>query len=162
RDHVSQIITYGSMAAKAVLRDCGRVLGMPYGQVDRIAKLIPARPLDLTLHDALGRSKNAQVDTERIVRAFCELYAANDAARPLHLPLQDALGRAKKAQEDKERIVREFCELYDTDDEARPLIDLALKLEGLTRNAGKHAGGVVIAPSPLTDFSPLYCEPDGE
>src|SRR5690625_1571610 len=124
RDHVSQIITYGSMAAKAVLRDCGRVLGMPYGQVDRIAKLIPARPLDLTL--------------------------------------QDALGRSKKAQEDKERIVREFCELYDTDDEARPLIDLALKLEGLTRNAGKHAGGVVIAPSPLTDFSPLYCEPDGE
>ncbi|HET6586225.1 MAG TPA: DNA polymerase III subunit alpha, partial [Oleiagrimonas sp.] len=124
RDHVSQIITYGSMAAKAVLRDCGRVLGMPYGQVDRIAKLIPARPLDLTLEDALGRSK--------------------------------------KSQEDKERIVKEFCELYDTDDEARPLIDLALKLEGLTRNAGKHAGGVVIAPSPLTDFSPLYCEPGGE
>src|SRR5699024_9349223 len=124
RDHVSQIITYGSMAAKAVLRDCGRVLGMPYGQVDRIAKLIPARPLDLTLADALGRSK--------------------------------------KSQEDKERIVKEFCELYDTDDEARPLIDLALKLEGLTRNAGKHAGGVVIGPRPLTEFSPLYCEPGGE
>jgi DNA polymerase-3 subunit alpha len=124
RDHVSQIITYGSMAAKAVLRDCGRVLGMPYGQVDRIAKLIPARPLDLTLADALGRSK--------------------------------------KSEEDRERIVKEFCALYDTDDEARALIDLALKLEGLTRNAGKHAGGVVIAPSPLTDFSPLYCEPGGD
>lgn len=124
RDHVSQIITYGSMAAKAVLRDCGRVLGMPYGQVDRIAKLIPARPLDLTLADVLGRSK--------------------------------------KAQEDKDRIVKDFCELYANDDEARPLIDLALKLEGITRNAGKHAGGVVIAPSPLTDFSPLYCEPGGE
>ena len=124
RDHVSQIITYGSMAAKAVLRDCGRVLGMPYGQVDRIAKLIPARPLDLTL--------------------------------------QDALGRSKKAQEDKDRIVKDFCDLYDSDDEARPLIDLALKLEGLTRNAGKHAGGVVIGPKPLTEFSPLYCEPGGE
>ncbi|HET6632095.1 MAG TPA: DNA polymerase III subunit alpha [Rhodanobacteraceae bacterium] len=124
RDHVSQIITYGSMAAKAVLRDCGRVLGMPYGQVDRIAKLIPPRPLDLTL--------------------------------------QDALGLSEKSQKESERVVREFCELYESDDEARPLIDLALKLEGLTRNAGKHAGGVVIAPSPLTDFAPLYCEPGGE
>ncbi len=123
RDHVSQIITYGSMAAKAVLRDCGRVLGMPYGQVDRIAKLIPMRPLDLTLADALGRSD--------------------------------------KARQDSERIVSEFCELYRDDDEARTLIDLALQLEGLKRNAGKHAGGVVIAPSPLTDFAPLYAEPGG-
>lgn len=123
RDQVSQIITYGSMAAKAVLRDCGRVLGMPYGQVDRIAKLIPRMPLDLTLGDALGRS-----------------------------------GKSKK---EPDRVVREFCDLYQQDDEARTLIDLALKLEGLTRNAGKHAGGVVIAPSALTDFAPLYSEPGG-
>ncbi|HEX7324822.1 MAG TPA: DNA polymerase III subunit alpha, partial [Rhodanobacteraceae bacterium] len=123
RDQVSQIITYGSMAAKAVLRDCGRVLGMPYGQVDKIAKLIPRMPLDLTLGDALGRTE--------------------------------------KAQQEPDRVVREFCDLYQQDEEARTLIDLALKLEGLARNAGKHAGGVVIAPSPLTDFSALYCEPGG-
>ncbi|HET7561608.1 MAG TPA: DNA polymerase III subunit alpha [Rhodanobacteraceae bacterium] len=123
RDQVSQIITYGSMAAKAVLRDCGRVLGMPYGQVDRIAKLIPRMPLDLTLGDALGLSD--------------------------------------KSKKEPDRVVREFCDLYAQDDEARTLIDLALKLEGLARNAGKHAGGVVIAPSPLTDFAPLYCEPGG-
>ncbi|HEX7341871.1 MAG TPA: DNA polymerase III subunit alpha [Rhodanobacteraceae bacterium] len=124
RDHVSQIITYGSMAAKAVLRDSGRVLGFGYTQVDRIAKLIPARPLDLTLSCALGRSE--------------------------------------KAKKEPERVVKEFCELYEQDeDEARPLIDLALKLENLTRNAGKHAGGVVIAPTPLTDFAPLYSEPGG-
>jgi DNA polymerase-3 subunit alpha len=123
RDHVSQIITYGSMAARAVLRDCGRVLGMPYGQVDRIAKLIPPRPLDLTLSDALGRSE--------------------------------------KSINEPDRVVREFCDLYAADDEARALIDLALKLEGLARNAGKHAGGVVIAPSALTDFAPLYAEPGG-
>ena len=56
-------------------------------------------------------------------------------------------------------MVKEFCELYEQDeDDAAPLIDLALKLENLTRNAGKHAGGVVIAPTPLTDFAPLYCE----
>ncbi|RUL65030.1 DNA polymerase III subunit alpha [Dyella dinghuensis] len=123
RDHVSQIITYGSMAAKAVLRDSGRVLGMGYNAVDRIAKLIPPRPLDLTLSDALGRSEKSQKETDRVVKEFCELYAQ--------------------------------------DEEAKSLIDLALKLENLTRNAGKHAGGVVIGPKPLTEFAPLYCEPGG-
>jgi DNA polymerase-3 subunit alpha len=123
RDHVSQIITYGSMAAKAVLRDSGRVLGMGYNAVDKIAKLIPARPLDLTLSCALGRSE--------------------------------------KAKKEPERVVREFCDLYDQDEEAKTLIDLALSLESLTRNAGKHAGGVVIGPKPLTEFAPLYCEPGG-
>ena len=120
RDRVSQIITYGTMAAKAVLRDTGRVLGMPYGQVDRIAKLLPRMPLDLTLEDALGRSD--------------------------------------KAQREPERIVAEFRDLYADDEEARELVDLALKLEDLTRNAGKHAGGVVIAPGPLHEFAPLYSE----
>ncbi|RDS81247.1 DNA polymerase III subunit alpha [Dyella monticola] len=123
RDHVSQIITYGSMAAKAVLRDSGRVLGMGYNAVDKIAKLIPPRPLDLTLSDALGRSEKSQKETDRVVKEFCDLYAQ--------------------------------------DEEAKSLIDLALKLESLTRNAGKHAGGVVIGPRPLTEFAPLYCEPGG-
>ncbi|EIL96102.1 DNA polymerase III subunit alpha [Rhodanobacter sp. 115] len=123
RDHVSQIITYGSMAAKAVLRDSGRVLGMGYGQVDKLAKLIPARPLDLTLTDALGRSEKSKKETDR--------------------------------------VVKEFCEVYEQDEDARTLIDLALKLENLTRNVGKHAGGVVIGPKPLTEFAPLYCEPGG-
>ena len=124
RDHVSQIITYGSMAAKAVLRDSGRVLGMGYGQVDRLAKLIPNRPLDLTLGDALGRTE--------------------------------------KSKKEPDRVVKEFCDVYEQEEEPRQLIDLALSLEGLTRNAGKHAGGVVIAPTPLTDFAPLYCEASGE
>jgi len=124
RDHVSQIITYGSMAAKAVLRDSGRVLGMGYNAVDRIAKLIPARPLDLTL--------------------------------------QCALGRSEKAKKEPDRIVKDFCDLYEQDEEARTLIDLALSLESLTRGVGKHAGGVVIGPKPLTEFAPLYCDPGGE
>src|SRR6185295_11338530 len=68
RDKVSQIITYGTMAAKAVLRDAGRVLGMGYTQVDRIAKLIPLRPTDpLSLEDALGRSKKSREDSGRMV-----------------------------------------------------------------------------------------------
>jgi DNA polymerase-3 subunit alpha len=123
RDRVSQIITYGSMAAKAVLRDSGRVLSMGYGQVDKLAKMVPPRPLDLTLSDALGRSE--------------------------------------KSKKEGDRVVKEFCEAYEQDEDARALIDLALKLENITRNAGKHAGGVVIAPTALTDFAPLYCEPGG-
>ncbi len=121
RDKVSQIITYGTMAAKAALRDAGRVLGMGYGQVDAIAKLIPLRPTD-------------------------------------PLSLDDALGRSKAAHEDANRIVPEFRARYETEDEVRELVDLAVKLEDLVRNAGKHAGGVVIAPSALTDFAPLYSE----
>ncbi|HZP67352.1 MAG TPA: DNA polymerase III subunit alpha, partial [Rudaea sp.] len=124
RDKVSQIITYGTMAAKAVLRDTGRVLGMGYGHVDSIAKLIPLRPTD-------------------------------------PLSLEDALGRSEKAQEDSGRIVAEFKTRYESEDEVRDLVDLALKLEDLTRSAGKHAGGVVIAPSALTDFAPLYAESAG-
>jgi DNA polymerase-3 subunit alpha len=123
-DRVSQIITYGTMAAKAVLRDAGRALGMPYGQVDKIAKLIPMRPLDLSLLDALGRTQ--------------------------------------KSFEEPERLVADFRALYEADEEVRGLVDLAIELEDLTRNAGKHAGGVVIAPSPLTDFAPLYSEAGGD
>ncbi|HUB89264.1 MAG TPA: DNA polymerase III subunit alpha, partial [Dyella sp.] len=64
-------------------------------------------------------------------------------------------------QKEPDRVVKEFCDLYEQDEEAKTLIDLALKLESLTRNAGKHAGGVVIGPRPLTEFAPLYCEPGG-
>jgi DNA polymerase-3 subunit alpha len=111
RERVSQIITYGTMAAKAVVRDVGRVLGMSYGFVDKIAKLIPFE-LGITLDDALTKEP-------------------------------------------------ELKRLYDTEDEIKGLIDLARSLEGVTRNAGMHAGGVVIAPSVLTDFAPLYCDDAG-
>ncbi|MFL6601010.1 MAG: DNA polymerase III subunit alpha [Steroidobacteraceae bacterium] len=111
RERVSQIITYGTMAAKAVVRDVGRVLGMSYGYVDKIAKLIPFE-LGITLDDALTKEP-------------------------------------------------ELKRLYDTEEEIKNLIDRARSLEGITRNAGMHAGGVVIAPSVLTDFAPLYCDESG-
>ena len=111
RDHVAQIITYGSMAAKAVIRDVGRVLGFAYGFVDRLAKLIPFE-IGMTLNKALQDSPDLK-------------------------------------------------QLYDTEEEVKALIDMALSLEGTVRNAGKHAGGVVISPTKLTDFTPLYCEEGG-
>ena len=111
RERVSQIITYGTLAAKAVVRDVGRVLGHNYGYVDKIAKLIPFE-IGITLDKAL---------------------------------------------EQEEELKR----LYASDTEVHELIDLARTLEGLARNAGTHAGGVVIAPSVLTDFTPLYCEAGG-
>ncbi|MBP8098092.1 MAG: DNA polymerase III subunit alpha, partial [Arenimonas sp.] len=123
RDKVSQIITYGTMAAKAVVRDCGRVLGYPYGFVDSIAKLIPMT-LGVSLDDALGESDAAKKDSNL---ASAELIAR-----------------------------------YRSEDDVRDLLDLARKLEDLTRNAGKHAGGVVIAPTALTNFSPLFAEHVGK
>ena len=112
REAVSQIITFGTMAAKAVVRDVGRVMGHPYGFVDKIAKMVPFE-LGMTLDKALKESEDLKNG-------------------------------------------------YQDDEEIRSIIDMARKLEGLTRNAGKHAGGVVIAPTLLTDFAPLYCEPGGD
>ena len=108
RERVSQIITFGTMAAKAVIRDTGRVLGQPYGFVDRIAKQVPFE-IGITLEKALEQSD-------------------------------------------------ELASMYRDDEEVTAIIDLAKSLEGLVRNAGKHAGGVVISPGALTDFAPLYCE----
>lgn len=112
RDKVSQIITYGTMAAKAVVRDVGRVLSHPHGFVDTIAKLIPFE-IGITLDKAL----------------------------------------------DKEPILRDR---YEQEEEVRTLLDKARQLEGLTKNVGTHAGGVVIAPTKLTAFTPLYCEQDSQ
>lgn len=111
RDAVSQIITFGTMAAKAVIRDVGRVLGHPFGFVDRISKLVPPDP-GMTLEKA---------------------FKAEPA-----LP-----------------------ELYDADEEVKELIDMCRLLEGCTRNAGKHAGGVVISPTTITDFAPIYADSEG-
>lgn len=112
QDAVAQIITYGTMTARAVLRDVGRVLGLPYSYVDKITKLIPLE-LGMTLKRALIQ--------------------------------EDVLAKR-----------------YEEDEEVKNLINLAMKLEGLTRNASKHAGGIVIAPTKLTDFVPLYSEPNSD
>ncbi len=112
KDAVSQIITFGTMAAKAVVRDVARVQGKPYLLADKLSKLIPFEP-GMTL---------------------------------------------KKAFE-VEPLLGEFV---DADEDAQEIMEMAYKLEGITRNVGKHAGGVVIAPTKLTDFTPLYCDEAGQ
>ena len=105
---VSQIATFGTMAARAVIRDCGRVLDLGYNFCDQIAKLIPFQP---------GKT----------------------------ITLEDA-----------RRMEPLLAEREENEDEVRQLLELGGKLEGLTRNVGMHAGGVLIAPGRLTDFCPLY------
>ncbi len=106
RDNVAQIITFGSMAARAAIKDVGRAMDMPYSDVDRIAKMVPNQ-LNIKLEQAVHDSPQLQ-------------------------------------------------EAYEKDSQIRQLIDTAKKLEGLVRNAGVHAAGVVIAPRPLTDLVPLH------
>ncbi len=105
---VSQIATFGTMAARAVVRDVARALGRPYGLGDRIAKMIPTTP-GITLNQAIK-------------------------SQPL------------------------FKQLIQEDDEVSEIIDLSFKLEGIARNVGKHAGGIVIAPGKITDFCPTYVD----
>lgn len=107
-DHVAQIITFGTMAAKAAIRDVGRVMDIPYADVDRIAKLVPGN--NISINDAL-------------------------------------------------KIEPQLRELYDTNPTVKELLDVAKRLEGLSRHASTHAAGVVIAPEPLTNFMPLYKNP---
>ncbi|MFT7219934.1 MAG: DNA polymerase-3 subunit alpha [Candidatus Azotimanducaceae bacterium] len=111
REAVSQIITFGTMAAKAVVRDVARVQGKPYGLADKLSKLIPFEP-GMTLTRAL----------------------------------------------EDEPLLKDFV---NTSEEAGEIMEMAFKLEGLARNVGRHAGGVVIAPTKLTDFSPTYCDDSG-
>ncbi|SMF33635.1 DNA polymerase III, alpha subunit [Alteromonadaceae bacterium Bs31] len=111
RDAVSQIITFGTMAAKAVVRDVARVQGKSYGLADKLSKMIPM-DVGITLQKAF----------------------------------------------EQEEVLREFLQ---HDGDAQEIWDMALQLEGVTRNVGKHAGGVVIAPTKLVDFAPLYCDESG-
>src|SRR6202522_1921000 len=106
RENVAQIITFGTMAAKAAIKDVGRAMDIPYADVDRIAKMVPTT-LNIKLEQAIKDSP----------------------------PLQQA---------------------YESEPQVRQLLDTARNLEGLLRNAGVHAAGVVISPRPLTDLVPLF------
>jgi DNA polymerase-3 subunit alpha len=125
RDAVSQIATFGTMAAKAALRDVGRVLGMGYGHVDSIAKLIPAPPGKTVTLAKVPENPDAGI-----------IYARKEAPE---------LEQREAAEE-----------------EVAALLELATRVEGMVRNIGMHAGGVLIAPGKITDFCPLYMQPGSD
>ena len=129
RDAVSQIVTFGTMAAKAALRDIGRVLGMGYGHVDSIAKLVPAPPGKVVTLRRPPDSGDGKVDTSVI-------YARREAP--------------------------EIEEREQKEEEVAELLALAERVEGIVRNVGMHAGGVLIAPGKITDFCPLYMQPGSD
>ncbi len=115
QDKVAQIITFGTMKARAVVRDVGRALAVPYGKCDRIAKMIP-----------LGK------------QGFL-------------MTLEKAMG-----------LNEELKTIYETDEETKRIMDIAFKLEGCVRHASIHAAALAITPTPLTDYTPLQTEPDGD
>ncbi|MGE5866008.1 MAG: DNA polymerase III subunit alpha, partial [Rhizobacter sp.] len=125
REAVSQIATFGTMAAKAALRDVGRVLGMGYGHVDGVAKLVPAPPGKTVTLKRPGDKPDASV-----------IYARLEAPE----------------LEQREKNEEEVAEL----------LALAERVEGMVRNIGMHAGGVLIAPGKITDFCPLYMQPGSD
>ncbi len=127
RDAVSQIATFGTMAARAAIRDVGRVMDMSYTFCDGISKLIPNKP---------GKPVTIQYPPADLKPDDKEKYAI--AAEPMLA----------------ERIERE--------EDVKNLIEMAQSLEGMTRNVGMHAGGVLIAPGKLTDFCPLYQQPGSD
>ncbi len=117
REAVSQIATFGTMAAKGAIRDVARVLGKSYGLADRISKMVPTKPLGVDLATAIEMEPQ----------------------------LKDIVTNPSNPD----------------NDDASEIWEMALKLEGITRNTGKHAGGVVIAPGKITDFSAVLCDADG-
>ncbi|MDM0068031.1 DNA polymerase III subunit alpha [Variovorax sp. J31P207] len=127
RDAVSQIATFGTMAARAAIRDVGRVLDMSYMFCDGVSKLIPNKP---------GKPVTIQYPPADLSEADREKYAI--AAEP------------------------QLAARIEKEEEVRMLVELAQKLEGMTRNIGMHAGGVLIAPGKLTDFCPLYQQPGSD
>ncbi|MDA7417968.1 DNA polymerase III subunit alpha [Xenophilus arseniciresistens] len=127
RNAVSQIATFGTMAARAAIRDVGRVMDMSYGFCDGISKLIPNKP---------GKPVTLQYPPADLSDDDKEKYAI--AAEPL------------------------LAQRIEQEEEVKSLVEMAQKLEGMTRNIGMHAGGVLIAPGKLTDFCPLYQQPGSE
>ncbi|MDD5336022.1 MAG: DNA polymerase III subunit alpha [Rhodoferax sp.] len=127
KDAVSQIVTFGTMAARAAVRDVGRVLDMSYTFCDGISKLIPNKP---------GVSVSLQLPPPDRKKDDKTIYATE--AEPI------------------------LAERESKEEDVKTLLELARKLEGMTRNVGMHAGGVLIAPGKLTDFCPLYQQPGSD
>lgn len=134
REKVSQIITFGTLGAKGVIRDVGRVMGQGYGWTDTLSKLIP-NDLDININKALNYEQHLSEKAKKDKKDFAKI---------------------KSSKEKELQNTKELSRRYSTQEGVTSLIDLSIELEGLARNTGTHAGGVVIAPSSISNFCPIY------
>ena len=135
-ENVAQIVTFGTLASRAVIKDVGRVMGVPYSETDKVAKLMD------------GKSSIGELLGLNIPKLEKKL---EDETLP-----EDKRGEiAKKLKEQKDKKNSEFIDVYNTNEELRRVIDMGLKLEGMPKNTSEHAAGVVICNKVLADNVPL-------
>ncbi len=154
KDKVSQIVTFGTMAAKGVIRDVGRILGQPYGFSDKLSKLIPMEP-DITIDKALNYEKYLTLK----IKNKPDITLKEKNYDKYLTQLEQYNNELKKIKTNKQKEIQDSNELqkrYASEEAVSLLINLAKSLEGLPRNIGTHAGGVVIAPNKISDFCPTY------
>ena len=180
-DHVAQIVTFGTMAARGAIRDVGRALNMTYAEVDVVAKLVPSGPgaLHITLDDALKLSKQLSdlydsdprvkklIDTAKALEGMPR-HASTHAAGVVitRLPVYEYVPLARNDEsivcqynmitlDDALKLSKQLSDLYESDERVRRLIDMAKALEGMPRHASTHAAGVVITRLPVYEYVPL-------
>ncbi len=134
-ENVAQIVTFGTLASRAVIKDVGRVMGVPYSETDKVAKLMDGKS---TIRELLGLG---------IPKAEAKMEAEQDPEKKAELD--------KKLKELKKKKNIEFVEVYENNEELRRVIDMGLKLEGMPKNTSEHAAGVVICNKVLSDNVPL-------
>ena len=134
-ENVAQIVTFGTLASRAVIKDVGRVMGVPYSETDKVAKLMDGKS---TIGELLG-----------LKIPKLEKQIASEENEEKRVELQ------KKLNEQKQKKNSEFIEVYESNDELHRVIDMGLKLEGMPKNTSEHAAGVVICNKVLSDNVPL-------
>ena len=134
-ENVAQIVTFGTLASRAVIKDVGRVMGVPYSETDKVAKLMDGKS---TIGELLGR---------KIPKLEKQLHDEENEEKRAEI--------LKKLNEQKQKKNPEFIEVYETNSELRQVIDMGLKLEGMPKNTSEHAAGVVICNKVLSDNVPL-------
>ena len=135
-ENVAQIVTFGTLASRAVIKDVGRVMGVPYSDTDKVAKLMDGKS---TIRELLG------LNIEKYEKKLADPS----------LPEDKRIETEKDLIEQKKKKNPEFIEVYETNEELRRVIDIGLKLEGMPKNTSEHAAGVVICRKVLSDNVPL-------
>lgn len=165
KENVCQIVTFGTMKAKNAVKDIGRVMSVPYSETDRLTKVMDGKlsiseHLGLNIHKVKQKLENLkeEVAKEIEIKEGIKRGESQQADKKLYEAVEND-GRVKETVEKLEKLTSarsaEFCEIYNTNDTLRAVIDLAAKVEGMPRQTGIHAAGVVICQKRIADHVPL-------